>query len=122
MVLAIADIDWVEAQDYCVLVHVGKMSYLLRDSIRRLDELLTAEPQRTRRHGGPRRTATANRNCEPQPRTATANRTCWNAETAEAQRNAEDRPGRAPALSDGSSAGRTSVGIGGDGPGRPLPR
>jgi len=42
VVLAIADIDWVEAQDYCVLVHLGKTSYLLRDSIRRLEPRLAA--------------------------------------------------------------------------------
>ncbi len=42
VVIAIAEIDWVEAQDYCVLVHIGKMSYLLRDSIRRLEPRLAA--------------------------------------------------------------------------------
>jgi two-component system LytT family response regulator len=42
VVIAIAEIDWVEAQDYCVLVHTGKMSYLLRDSIRRLEPRLAA--------------------------------------------------------------------------------
>jgi two-component system LytT family response regulator len=42
VVIAIADIDWVEAQDYCVLVHTGKTSYLLRDSIRRLEPRLAA--------------------------------------------------------------------------------
>jgi two-component system LytT family response regulator len=40
VVIAILDIDWVEAQDYCVLVHTGKTSYLLRDSIRRLEPRL----------------------------------------------------------------------------------
>jgi two-component system LytT family response regulator len=34
---------WVEAQDYCVLVHVAKASYLLRDSIRRLEPRLAAK-------------------------------------------------------------------------------
>ncbi|HEX3758218.1 MAG TPA: LytTR family DNA-binding domain-containing protein [Kofleriaceae bacterium] len=42
VVIAIAEIDWVEAQDYCVLVHIGKLSYLLRDSIRRLEPRLAA--------------------------------------------------------------------------------
>jgi two-component system LytT family response regulator len=42
VVIAIAEIDWVEAQDYCVLVHIGKVSYLLRDSIRRLEPRLVA--------------------------------------------------------------------------------
>jgi two-component system, LytTR family, response regulator len=42
VVLAIAEIDWVEAQDYCVLVHIGQTSYLLRDSIRRLEPRLGA--------------------------------------------------------------------------------
>jgi two-component system LytT family response regulator len=42
VVIAIADIDWVEAQDYCVLVHIAKTSYLLRDSIRRLEPRLAA--------------------------------------------------------------------------------
>jgi len=40
VVLAISEIDWVEAQDYCVLVHIAKTSYLLRDSIRRLEPRL----------------------------------------------------------------------------------
>ena len=34
------EIDWVEAQDYCVLIHVGKASYLLRESIRSLQRRL----------------------------------------------------------------------------------
>jgi two-component system LytT family response regulator len=42
VVIAIAEIDWVEAQDYCALVHIGKVSYLLRDSIRRLEPRLAA--------------------------------------------------------------------------------
>jgi len=42
VVIAIAEIDWVEAQDYCVLVHLAKKSYLLRDSIRRLEPRLAA--------------------------------------------------------------------------------
>ena len=42
VVLAISEIDWVEAQDYCVLVHIAKTSYLLRDSIRRLEPRLAA--------------------------------------------------------------------------------
>jgi two-component system LytT family response regulator len=42
VVIAIAEIDWVEAQDYCALIHIGKMSYLLRDSIRRLEPRLAA--------------------------------------------------------------------------------
>jgi two-component system LytT family response regulator len=42
VVIAISEIDWVEAQDYCVLVHIAKTSYLLRDSIRRLEPRLAA--------------------------------------------------------------------------------
>lgn len=42
VVITIADIDWVEAQDYCALIHTGKMSYLLRDSLRRLEPRLAA--------------------------------------------------------------------------------
>ena len=42
VVIAIAEIDWVEAQDYCVLIHIAKTSYLLRDSIRRLEPRLAA--------------------------------------------------------------------------------
>ena len=42
VVIAIAEIDWVEAQDYCVLVHIARTSYLLRDSIRRLEPRLAA--------------------------------------------------------------------------------
>jgi two-component system LytT family response regulator len=42
VVIPIAEVDWVEAQDYCVLVHLGKVSYLLRDSIRRLEPRLAA--------------------------------------------------------------------------------
>jgi two-component system LytT family response regulator len=42
VVIAIADIDWIEAQDYCVLIHCGSASYLLRDSIRALLPRLAA--------------------------------------------------------------------------------
>jgi two-component system LytT family response regulator len=42
VVIRIAEIDWVEAQDYCALIHTGKMSYLLRDSLRRLEPRLAA--------------------------------------------------------------------------------
>lgn len=42
VVIAISEIGWVEAQDYCVLVHIAKTSYLLRDSIRRLEPRLAA--------------------------------------------------------------------------------
>jgi two-component system, LytTR family, response regulator len=42
IVIAISEIDWVEAQDYCVLVHIARTSYLLRDSIRRLEPRLAA--------------------------------------------------------------------------------
>jgi two-component system LytT family response regulator len=42
VVIAIAEIHWVEAQDYCVLVHIARTSYLLRDSIRRLEPRLAA--------------------------------------------------------------------------------
>jgi two-component system LytT family response regulator len=40
VVVPIADIDWIEAQDYCVLVHAGKASHLLRESIRTLADRL----------------------------------------------------------------------------------
>jgi two-component system LytT family response regulator len=39
-VVPVREIDWVEAQDYCVLIHVGKSSYLLRESIRSLQQRL----------------------------------------------------------------------------------
>jgi two-component system LytT family response regulator len=39
-VVPVREIDWVEAQDYCVLIHVGKTSYLLRESIRSLQQRL----------------------------------------------------------------------------------
>jgi two-component system LytT family response regulator len=39
-VVPVREIDWVEAQDYCVLIHVGKASYLLRESIRSLQRRL----------------------------------------------------------------------------------
>lgn len=42
VVIAIAEIDWIEAQDYCVLVHIAQTSYLLRDSIRKLEPRLAA--------------------------------------------------------------------------------
>ena len=42
VVITIAEIDWIEAQDYCALVHTGKTSYLLRDSLRRLEPRLAA--------------------------------------------------------------------------------
>lgn len=40
VVVPISDIDWIEAQDYCVLVHAGRASHLLRESIRTLAERL----------------------------------------------------------------------------------
>ncbi len=40
VVIAIADIDWIEAEDYCALVHVGKASHILRESIRTLEQRL----------------------------------------------------------------------------------
>ena len=40
VVVPISDIDWIEAQDYCVLVHAGKASHLLRESIRTLADRL----------------------------------------------------------------------------------
>ena len=38
IVVPFADIDWIEAQDYCVLVHTAGASHLLRESIRTLAE------------------------------------------------------------------------------------
>ena len=40
IVIAIADVDWIEAQDYCVLVHAGGASHILRESVRSLGERL----------------------------------------------------------------------------------
>jgi len=40
VVIHIADIDWIEAQDYCALVHTRGASYLLRKSIRALEQQL----------------------------------------------------------------------------------
>lgn len=42
VMIAIDDIDWIEAQDYCVLVHAGRTSHLLRESIRTLEHRLAA--------------------------------------------------------------------------------
>jgi two-component system LytT family response regulator len=39
-VVPVKEIDWVEAQDYCVLIHVGRASYLMRESIRSLQQRL----------------------------------------------------------------------------------
>jgi two-component system LytT family response regulator len=39
-VVPVREIDWVEAQDYCVLIHVGRASYLMRESIRSLQQRL----------------------------------------------------------------------------------
>jgi len=40
VVIPICDIDWIEAQDYCALVHTGAASHLLRESIRTLEQRL----------------------------------------------------------------------------------
>jgi len=40
VVVPIPEIDWIEAQDYCVLVHTGAVSHLLRESIRTLADRL----------------------------------------------------------------------------------
>jgi two-component system LytT family response regulator len=42
VVIQIDEIDWIEAQDYCVLVHAGATSHLLRESIRTLAQRLAA--------------------------------------------------------------------------------
>jgi two-component system LytT family response regulator len=42
VVVAIRDIDWIEAHDYCALVHSGGASHLLRESIRTLEQRLAA--------------------------------------------------------------------------------
>src|SRR5215469_10173999 len=41
MLIALADIDWIEAADNYVSVHVGKKAWLLRESISALDQRLT---------------------------------------------------------------------------------
>ena len=38
------EIDWIEAADYCVLLHVGKKSYLLRETMTELETKL--DPQK----------------------------------------------------------------------------
>ena len=42
VVVPFADIDWIEAQDYCVLVHAASGSHLVRESIRMLAERLAS--------------------------------------------------------------------------------
>lgn len=42
VVVPFAEIDWIEAQDYCVMVHASGASHLVRDSIRTLAERLSA--------------------------------------------------------------------------------
>jgi two-component system LytT family response regulator len=42
VVVPFADIDWIEAQDYCVLVHATGASHLVRESIRTLAERLAS--------------------------------------------------------------------------------
>jgi two-component system LytT family response regulator len=44
VVLAASDIDWIEANDYYVQLHVGAKSYLLRESMRDLETRL--DPKR----------------------------------------------------------------------------
>ncbi len=43
-VLPVEEIDWVQADDYCVQVHTGSRSHLLRQSLRELEEQL--DPRR----------------------------------------------------------------------------
>jgi two-component system LytT family response regulator len=51
-VIASETVDWIEAQDYCVLLHVGSAAHLLRESIRALESQLN-----------PRLFARVNRSC-----------------------------------------------------------
>jgi two-component system, LytTR family, response regulator len=41
MIIRVADIDWIEAADNYVAIHVGKKSWLLRETISTLDQRLT---------------------------------------------------------------------------------
>jgi two-component system LytT family response regulator len=41
-VIAVADIDWIEAQDYCAAVHVGGDSHVVRQSLAALETRLDA--------------------------------------------------------------------------------
>jgi two-component system LytT family response regulator len=40
VVIPIERVEWIEAEDYCVLVHTGQASYLLRESLRGLEPRL----------------------------------------------------------------------------------
>jgi two-component system LytT family response regulator len=41
MIIRLADIDWIQASDNYVSIHVGKKSWLLRETISALDQRLT---------------------------------------------------------------------------------
>lgn len=43
LVIATADIDWIEAEDYCSVVHVSGKRYLMRETLSALDARLDAK-------------------------------------------------------------------------------
>ncbi|PTL83913.1 LytTR family DNA-binding domain-containing protein [Vitiosangium sp. GDMCC 1.1324] len=43
VLVPIADIDWIEADDYCVTLHVGSQEHVLRESLAALEAKLDAE-------------------------------------------------------------------------------
>ncbi|MCP3099908.1 LytTR family transcriptional regulator DNA-binding domain-containing protein [Myxococcus sp. K15C18031901] len=43
VLVPVADIDWVEADDYCVTLHVGREEHVLRESLAALESRLDAE-------------------------------------------------------------------------------
>ncbi|WP_164013262.1 LytR/AlgR family response regulator transcription factor [Pyxidicoccus trucidator] len=43
VLVAVADIDWIEADDYCVTLHVGSQDHVLRESLSALEARLDAE-------------------------------------------------------------------------------
>ncbi|WP_163998628.1 LytR/AlgR family response regulator transcription factor [Pyxidicoccus caerfyrddinensis] len=43
VLVSIADIDWIEADDYCVTLHVGPQEHVLRESLAALEARLDAE-------------------------------------------------------------------------------
>ena len=48
--MKIDDIDWVEAADYYVEIHVGARSYLMRETMQRLEALLRDDARFVRIH------------------------------------------------------------------------
>jgi two-component system LytT family response regulator len=43
VLVPVADIDWIEADDYCVTLHVGSQEHVLRDTLAALEARLDAE-------------------------------------------------------------------------------